>query len=59
MKAKFYNIMWDTDGEPVDLPTKVVLDIPKGTDLALDGADILSDLYGFCVEAFSYTMLEN
>lgn len=49
------NIEWDTDGEDIpELPTEVLLD--KWTDdedEILDCvADILSDLYGFCVFSF-------
>lgn len=49
------NIEWDTDGEIIlELPTEVSLD--KWTDdeeEILDCiADILSDLYGFCVYSF-------
>lgn len=59
MKAKFYNILWDTDVEVTDLPRTVEMEVPEGTSLALEGADLLSDLYGFCVEGFSYSKLEN
>lgn len=42
-------IEWDTDGEEVDLPSKVI--VPEDVDL--DGiADYLSDKYGFCVYSF-------
>ena len=49
------NIEWDTDGEYIpELPTEVTLD--KWTDdeeEILDcTADMLSDLYGFCVFSF-------
>lgn len=49
------NIKWDTDGEDIpELPTEVSLE--KWTDdeeEILDcTADMLSDLYGFCVFSF-------
>lgn len=49
------NIEWDTDGEDIpELPTEVSLD--RWTDdeeEILDcTADMLSDLYGFCVFSF-------
>lgn len=49
------NIKWDTDGEDIpELPTEVSLD--KWTDdeeEILDcTADMLSDLYGWCVYSF-------
>lgn len=47
-KAK--DIVWDTDGDKVDLPTEVTFD--KYTELDYI-ADVLSDMYGFCVVSFS------
>ena len=49
------NIEWDTDGEDIpELPTEVTLD--RWTDdeeeILECTADMLSDLYGFCVYSF-------
>ncbi len=57
MRVRFSNIVWDTDGEKVDLPQEVVLDVPEGTDLEHEGADFLSDAYGWLVESFSFAVL--
>lgn len=54
MKIKFSNIVWDTDGEEVDLPSEVTLEVDEDSDVALDGADMLSDKYGWCVVSFSF-----
>lgn len=51
MRVKFYDIEWDTDGEPTDLPRVVVLDVPDDTNIWEDGADLLSDQYGFCISS--------
>ena len=37
MRVRFFNIVWDTDGENVDLPQEVELDVPGGTDLEEEG----------------------
>ena len=55
--VNFYNIDWDTDGEEIDLPTDVVLTVDKDVEVSLEGADLLSDEYGFCVNSFSFQEL--
>lgn len=59
-KVRFTDIVWDTDGEPTDLPTTVELDVELAAEQSLDvdGADILSDKYGFCVESFNFEQVE-
>lgn len=52
-KVRFYDIKWDTDGAEVNLPTEVVLDVECTVDVLEEGADILSDKYGWCVFSFS------
>ena len=47
-------IDWDTDGEAVELPERVRV---RATDID-DIADVLSDLYGFCVKSFSAVQLK-
>lgn len=60
MKIRFFDINWDTDSksedivDDVDLPTDVIMDIDADVDVQEDGADILSDKYGFCVNSFNY-----
>ena len=53
--VRFFNIQWDTDGQSANLPTEVTLEISDSdTDIATEGADILSDKYGWCVESFQF-----
>ena len=53
--VRFFNIQWDTDGQNANLPTEVTLEISDSdTDIATEGADILSDKYGWCVESFQF-----
>lgn len=56
-KINFYNIDWDTDGEETDLPTDVILTVGEGIEVSLEGADLLSDEYGFCVNSFNFQEL--
>ena len=56
-KINFYNIDWDTDGEEIDLPTDVILTVDVDVKVSLEGADLLSDEYGFCVNSFSFQEL--
>ena len=44
MKAT--DIMWDTDGEKVDLPTEIK--IPEGMTDEDEISDYITDLTGFC-----------
>jgi hypothetical protein len=57
MRVQFSSIVWDTDGQHVNLPQQVVLDVPAGTDLEEEGANLLSDAYGWLVESCSFTVL--
>jgi hypothetical protein len=57
MRVRFFNIVWDTDGQHVDLPQEAVLDVPEGTDPEEEGANFLSDAYGWLVESCSFTVL--
>jgi hypothetical protein len=43
--------------EATDLPSKLVLDVDKDIDIDQEGADILSDKMGFCVESFNFKIL--
>ena len=60
--ASFFNIEWDTTSEdnseddvsPPDLPTYCQLEVDDDTDLDEEGADILSEEYGFCVFNFEW-----
>lgn len=51
----FHGISWDTDGVKIaTLPSEVTLEVPDDTNVALDGADFLSDKYGWCVNGFTF-----
>ena len=52
---KAINIVWDTDGKKVNLPTEV--EIPKDVkfkDVDQELADWLSDQYGWCISSVDY-----
>lgn len=51
----YHNIVWDTDGVKVELPKAVKFkkkDFDKDFNHELQGADLLSDNYDWCVESF-------
>jgi heme/copper-type cytochrome/quinol oxidase subunit 2 len=54
MKVHFYNINYDTDGESIDLPTELTLEVDDDIDVSLEGADLISDETGFCVNSFNF-----
>lgn len=59
MKVHFFNIDWDTDGKKVDLPSEVLMEgIDPDTDLEEEGADLLSDQYGWCLFGCNYEIVE-
>jgi len=58
MKIRFLEIKWDTDGESVQLPDEVVLTVGDDVDVDLEGADVLSDEYGWCVFSFNWELVE-
>ena len=57
MKVHFYNIDYDTDGESIDLPTELTLQVDDDIDVSLEGADLISDETGFCVNSFNFEIL--
>jgi len=65
MKVKFSNIVWDTTGDEDDnihtgeLPTELTLEVDNDLNIADAGADFLSDGYGFCVDSFTFEILDN
>ena len=49
-----YDIMWDTDGISIDdLPETYTIEL-ESTENEDDIADILSDIFGWCVLSFKY-----
>ncbi len=57
MQVKFFNIEWDTEGEQVDLPNEVVRTVEDDLDVAMDGADALSDEFGWCIRSFEFEII--
>jgi hypothetical protein len=58
---KITDIDWDTDGEEIDLPTKINGFVVEGyEDCDWDEviSDKLSDEYGWCVNSFCYEVIE-
>jgi hypothetical protein len=55
-KVEFYNIEWDAESEleHADLPDSVTLDVPADLNVEYDGADILSDKFGYTVFGFNF-----
>lgn len=51
-RIKFSEIEWQTDGEEVELPSSVVLEVSDDFDVEENGADLLSDKYGWLVESY-------
>ncbi|MCA3266182.1 MAG: hypothetical protein ING19_08945 [Azospirillum sp.] len=53
--VKLTDIVWDTDGEdPEDLglPNETVIELDDEADPNMEGADALSDKFGYCVWSF-------
>ena len=53
----FHNIKWDTDGQKTELPKAVAAPkelFEEDYDFSLEGADFLSDNFGWCVKSFSF-----
>lgn len=57
-QIKFFNIQWDTDGADADLPESVILEVSDEIDLADEGADLLTNEYGFCVAGFNFERIQ-
>lgn len=50
-KLKATNIIWDTDGEDVDLPKEI--EIPDGMADEDEISDYITDQTGFCHKGFA------
>lgn len=57
MKVRFYDIVWDTDGLDVSLTTEVTLDVDDDLCVETEGADVLSDTFGWCVHGFDFEVV--
>ena len=71
MIVNFYDIDWDMSDDDIDddepnahimpptmPPTQVTLTVEDDIDISLEGADVLSDHYGWCVNGFNFDILE-
>ena len=54
MEINFTNIKWDTEDQEVSLPSSVVMEVQENTNIDMEGADLLSDKYGWCVFSFEH-----
>jgi len=53
-RYRAFDICWDTDGVAVELPESAIIELDDEQDIQYDGADVLSDEYGWCVFGFNY-----
>lgn len=53
MKVKAFNIAYDTDGEDIDLPNEVFIEVDDEDDIC----DAVSDETGFLVNSFNFEIL--
>ncbi len=54
MKVKVFNIDYDTDGEQIDLPQELILEVNSLCELE----DKISDETGFCHWSFEYEIIK-
>lgn len=66
MLVRFTDIDWDTTDEENEdieedfgnrLPKTVTLEVDDDVELSTEGADVLSDKYGWCVNSFNYEIV--
>lgn len=57
MKVKFTNIVWDDERSGVELPSEYITVVDDDIDLDTEGADILSDEFGWCVFSFDFVII--
>jgi hypothetical protein len=65
MKVRFFDIDWDISDscdelaavDAPELPTEVTLEVKDDADLDEEGANLLSDKFGFCVNSLNYEIL--
>jgi hypothetical protein len=61
MKVRFFNIDWDSGDVPVkddEIIQETTEEVPDDLDIVNEGADVLSDKYGWCVFTFDYEVVE-
>jgi hypothetical protein len=57
MRIKVTNIVYDTDGESVDLPSEMIVNVDGVIDIDQEIADAISDKTGWCVGSYNYEIL--
>lgn len=66
MQVKFKKIKWDTgtdhngkklSAKACNLPTHCTLNVDKDCEVEYEGADVLSNKFGFCVFSFEYEII--
>jgi len=57
MKVKVTGIVYDTDGESVDLPSEMIVEVDGIIDIDQEIADAISDKTGWCVGSYNYEIL--
>lgn len=58
MKIKVFNILYDTDGEDVELPQEFEVEVDDHEDVGEELAEWITDQTGFCHKGFDYEVLE-
>lgn len=53
-RYKAFDICWDTDGVALELPDEALIELADDQDIETQGADALSDRFGWCVYGFDY-----
>ena len=51
---RFYDIEWDREGHCTALPKEVVLPVDDDCEVALEGANLLTDRFGYCLHGFEF-----
>jgi hypothetical protein len=55
-QIKFFDIQWEIDDSDIDLPENVEVIVNADFDVDNDGADFLSDEFGYLVLSFKYVV---
>ena len=58
MKIKVFNILYDTDGEDVELPQEFEVEVDDHEDVEEELSEVITDQTGFCHKGFDYEVLE-
>jgi len=55
-EVRVFNIVWETDGAPVELPTTMTVRVEVDSSDELDDAvsDAITEATGFCHKGFEY-----